>query len=749
MGNLQNATGVVGNIKLIMMNTIRSVIIPIAISLMFISCKEEKTPSKKVEKTDVKLTTYVNPFLGTAPLTDPEFKGYTPPVDWRVWAGLTFPGSSLPNAMVQVSPMTKYGSGAGYEYEDTEILGFTHTNKGHWNLCNIPVLPVSENAVHPFKSKFSHENEKASPAYYEVLLEDYNIQTRLTSTLRAAIHEYTFNNEGNKRILFDLGKANNRVNDWDIYQKNENTIEGFQNMGRETIYFSAILNSAVDSVEIIKKGDKEDYAIITLANRTKQLVILKIGVSFVSTKNAAENLETEIGAKTFDEIHGEGENTWNTFLSQIEVKGGTAKEKELFYSSMYRSVLWPALRSDVNTEFTDVKGNTRKEDFSYYTIPSLWDTYRNKLVLLALLQPEVTNDVIKSLMDIGELTNFVPTFFHGDHGASFIAGSYFRGINDFDIEKAYQLLLNNAYKDSEDGSGGRARIKQYIEKGYIWESDIKNAIVETVDAAGVSKTLEYAYDDYALSLLAKELKDTIRYNDLTKRSKNYKNVFDKSTNFMRGRLENGDWVTPFNPQHPYYEYMYREANAWQVSFYVPHDMSGLVKLYGGAEKFEQKLDSLFTLPWNPKYIARNISSFMGQYCHGNQPDHEAPFSYYFIGKPEKSQAIIDKLLSNFYGVGEHGLALSGMDDAGEMSSWYVCAAAGLYPLSPADTDYLVTVPIFEEITWNLKKGKQLIVKNPNGGRKLKSISVNGKKNIGYFISNDLLKNGGEIVIETE
>lgn len=732
------------------MSNLKNNIFIVFILLVIFSCNEsKKANAASLHQNEKDPISYVNPFIGTAPLTDPEFIGYTPPEDWRVWAGLTYPGSSLPNAMVQVSPMTKYGSGAGYEYEDTEILGFTHTNKGHWNLCNIPVLPISEDAKFPYKASFSHENEKASPGYYEVFLQDYGIKTRLTSTLRAAIHEYTFENAGKRRILFDLGKANNKVSDWDISRKGKNEIEGFQKMGRETVYFSAKLNVNIDGLEITKKGDHEGYAIATLSGETENPVILKIGLSFVSSLNAAENLEEEIGTLSFDEIHGKGMDIWNKFLSQIEVKGGTEKEKELFYSSLYRSFLWPALRSDFNGEFTDVKGDTRKEDFNYYTTPSLWDTYRNKLVLLALFSPEVTSDVIKSLMDIGELTGFVPTFFHGDHGASFIAGSYFRGIQDFDIKKAYELLLNNAYKESENGRRGRARISQYIKYGYVPEPIVENPVVETVAAAGVSKTLEYAYDDYALSLLAKELNDKSHYEDLTKRSKNYKNVFDTSTYFMRGRLNDGSWVTPFNPQFPYYEYMYREANAWQVSFYVPHDMPGLVTLYGGKQKFEEKLDSLFSLPWNPDYIARNISSFIGQYCHGNQPDHEAPFAYYSVGRPEKSQEIIDRILTDFYGVGEDGLALCGMDDAGEMSSWYVCAAMGLYPLSPADTEYLVTVPVFDTVTFHLPNGKDFVIEKPNSGRKLKSIKVDGKDLDGYFVSHDLFRNGGKMVVETE
>ena len=218
---------------------------------------------------------------------------------------------------------------------------------------------------------------------------------------------------------------------------------------------------------------------------------------------------------------------------------------------------------------------------------------------------------------------------------------------------------------------------------------------------------------------------------------------------MRGRLADGSWITPFNPQFPYYEYMYREANAWQMSFYAPHDMPGLIALYGGAAGFESKLDSLFTVPWNPKYIARNIESFIGQYCHGNQPDHEAPFAYHFIGKPEKSQQILDQIMNTLYGIGEDNLALCGMEDAGELSAWYVFSALGLYPFSATDAEYIVTAPLFDEVTWRTSTGKTLTIKKPNKGRALTTIKVNGKTNNGYFVPHDLFKNGGTLEVVTK
>jgi predicted alpha-1,2-mannosidase len=688
-------------------------------------------------------TKHVNTFIGTTPLTDSAILGYNLPEGWRSWAGLTFPGSSLPNAMVQLSPMTEYGSGAGYEYEDSVILGFTHTNKGHWNLCNIPILPLS-NPGAKFGSRFSHKRESASPGYYQVYLDDYNVNVSLTSTLRCGYHKYEYKNNANRQILFDLGKANSRVNTWNIKQVGDNVIEGFQ--GGENVYFYATINTKIERLDTTQVGKRTGYAIVHLANGSTTPVELKIGLSFVSVENAKQNLQQEIGNKSFADIRNQANQTWENVLSSIQVKGGTGKQTTMFYSSLYRSLLWPALRSDVNGEYTDSKRKVAKADFNYYTEPSLWDTYRNKDVLLGLVSPQVTLDVIKSMKDVGDKTGFIPTFFHGDHGASSIAGAYLRGIDNFDIKGTYQILLRNANIDSPRAA--RPHVAEYIQKGFISDPHVDSPHVETKAKAGVSKTLEYSYDDYSLAQIAKKLGDTANYRILMGRSKNYKNMFDPSTRFMRGRLANGDWITPFNPQYPYYEYMYREANAWQVSFFAPHDMPGLIELYGGAKGFESKLDSLFTVPWNPNHIARNVETMIGQYCHGNQPDHEAPFAYYFINKPEKSQKIIDHILNNLYGIHD-GLTLSGMDDAGEMSAWYVLSALGLYTFSATDPEYLVTVPLFDEVKWLRPNGKTLTIKKPGKGRSMTDIIINNKKNVGYFASHDLFKNGGTIEVRTK
>jgi len=686
-------------------------------------------------------TEYVNPFLGTAPLTEFEDIGFTPP--WRVWAGLVFPGSSVPNAMVQLSPITKFGSGAGYEYENTAIQGFAHTNKGHWNLCNIPVLPAT-GVLNPddFGSGFSHKNESAHPGYYQVYLDRYHVNAELTSTLRTGFHRYTFRSGLHQKLIMNLAKSNENVTEWKIDQDGDTAVKGFQNTRSEKVYFYAVASHPIKVIEELKKAGS---GLFVLGFGDAQGTLeFKIGLSYVSTENAKLNLETELAARSFDQVKTEASQTWAKLLGKIQVTGGTERQKELFYSCLYRSFLWPALRSDVNGEFLDQSKKVVKKSFRYYTVPSLWDDYRNKLVLLGMLAPEVTNDVIQSLVDRGEITGFIPTFFHGDHAAPFISGSYLRGIQGFDVKSAYSLLLKNATVE------GRSRpfLAEYIKKGYIATPFVDAPKVETKSTAGVTKTLEYAYDDYAVALLAKEMKDQPNYDMLMKRTSNYKNLFDPSTGLMRGRGENGDFVANFNPEYPYYEYMYREANAWQSSFFAPHDTKGLVALYQSPEAFEKQLDQLFSIPWNPKYIADNINSFIGQYCHGNQPDHTFPFLYYFVGKPEKSQAILDTIMSRFYGMGEFGLALSGMDDAGEMSSWYVFSALGLYPYSPADDSYIVSVPLFDQTNFKLGDKAFTIVKK-NAGRKLSEIRYDDKKVEGYFVQHQDLVKGKKLVIVTK
>jgi predicted alpha-1,2-mannosidase len=702
-------------------------------------------------KAEKPLTTYVNPFLGTAPLTDPADIGFTPP--WRVWAGLVFPGASLPNAMVQLTPITKFRSGAGYEYENNVIHAFAHTCKGHWNLCNLPILPATGD-INPddFGSTFNHTNESAHPGYYQVFLERYNINAELTSTLRCGYHKYTYKAGENKKLILNIAISNERVRDWNAEQDGDHALKGFQVAG-ETFYFYAITSQKIKNLEWLNKTNGE-IAVVNFADSDNPVLEVKLGISLVSIENAKMNLKAELAGKSFKQVKDEASKTWETLLSKIQVTGGTERQKGLFYSCLYRSFLWPALRSDVNGDFLDESGKVVNKGFQYYTLPSLWDDYRNKLVLLGMLSPEVTVDVIKSLIDRGEKTGFMPTFFHGDHAAAFIAGSYLRGLRGYDVKSAYHLLLTNATVEARGGT--RPYIQEYMDKGYISTPDIPDPKVGTQGKAGVTKTLEYAYDDYAVALLAKALNDQTNYDLMMKRSHNYTNCFDPSTGLMRGRLANGEWVKNFNPQYPYYEYMYREANAWESSFFAPQDTQGLISLYRSKDDFENHLDQLFTIPWNTNYIAANINCFIGQYCHGNQPDHSFPYLYYFIGKQEKSQAVLNTIMDRFYGMGEDGLALCGMDDCGEMSSWYVFNAIGIYPYSPADEDYIISVPLFDEVNVKLKgKTFTILKKNAgnilkrNAGEKITNITYDKQNIDGYFVSYHELIKGKKLTVNTD
>jgi predicted alpha-1,2-mannosidase len=685
------------------------------------------------------LTALVNPFLGTAPITNIADIGFVPP--WRVWAGLTFPGASLPNAMVQLSPVTKFGSGAGYEYENTVIHGFAHSNKGHWNLCYLPVLPVA-GEVDPddFGSPFSHTNESASPGFYRVFLQRYNVNAELTTTLRCGFHRYTFADNRARKLAVNLAVSNERVTDWEIEQAGDFALKGFQ-QAREKIYFYAVASQKIKNLEVLK-GREHDLPVASFGG-TNRVLEIKIGVSYVSEENAKKNLETELAGKSFAQVKAESNKTWEELLSKIKVAGGTDRQRGLFYSCLYRSFLWPALRSDADGEFTDERGRVVKKDFRYYAVPSLWDDYRNKLVLLGIVSPDVANDVIQSLIDRGENTGFMPTFFHGDHAAAFIAGSYLRGLRGYDVTNAYKLLLQNATVESR-----RARpfLDEYIRLGYVATPVVKSPKVETVAKAGVTKTLEYAYDDYAVALLARELHDTNSFTMLMRRSHNFTNAFDAETGLMRGRLDDGKWVTPFNPQFPYYEYMYREANAWQSSFFAPHDTDGLIKLYPNKAAFETQLDKLFSIPWNPNHIAMNINSFIGQYCHGNQPDHGFPYLYYFVGKSEKSQAILNEIMDRFYGM-EGGNTLCGMDDCGEMSAWYVFNAMGIYPYSPADPNYIVTVPLFDLVKLRVETNTFTIVRK-NFGVKISKAVCGDRALKDFFISHQELLHADKLVITT-
>lgn len=700
------------------------------------------------------VTKYVNPFMGTATLWSPDDLGYTRTEEKRAWGAETFPGAALPNALVQLTPVTKYRTGAGYQYEDHQIYGFAHTCKGHWNLLHLPILPVTaEGKYRPdnYCSWFSHKKEEAHPGYYKVFLDRYGVTAELTTTLRCGYHRYSFPQGAQARVLIDITRSNNPPRRWEVRQVGKRAFEGYQD-GEGRIYFYA--ETSEDMWElVIEKGRKQPVAVAkfgplpTFPNG--DLLTLKIGFSFVSIDNARHNLQAELGGKSFDEVRRAADKTWDDVLGHIQVEGGTDDERRMFYSTLYRTFLFPHLRSDVNGEYRDERGQVVKADFRYYTNPSFWDTYRNKLILLGMITPDVASDIIKSCIDRGEKHGgYMPTFFHGDHAATFVAGSWLRGIRDFDLQRAYALMLKNA---TVPGRGGRPYLDEYLERGWIAEKDTTDVPTEDEYKGAVTKTLEYAYDDYATALVARELKDKKNEQQLLRHAQNYKTLFDPSTGFWRGKVIRngvGMWIQDFRPNYPYYQYMYREADAWNSLFFAPHDPQGMVALYPSKEAVEQKLDSLFNTPCGG-YEAWNLTGYLGTYCHGNQPGHSIPYTYYFIDRQEKAQQVLNTLMHNYYGMGEEHLAYAGMDDAGEMSSWYALNAIGLYTYSPADSEYIVTVPLFDRVRFTLGSGRQFDIVRQGHGERIRQITVGGKPLKGWFVSHDDLAQGQELRIVTE
>ena len=706
------------------------------------------------------VTQYVNPFMGTTTLWTPEDLGYTRTEEKRAWGAETYPGAALPNAMVQLTPVTKYRSGSGYQYEDHQIYGFAHTCKGHWNLLHVPILPVTvEGKYRPdnYCSWYNHEREEAHPGYYSVFLERYKVKAELTSTLRCGYHRYTFSGDDERCLLIDITRSNNQPRRWLVEKSGERAFQGYQD-GEGRIYFYAETSEDIESVDL-EREHRLPIGVVHFRqpHGTKPLE-LKIGFSFVSIDNARENLRAELENKTFDEVRIAAETTWEDVLGHIQVEGGTDEERTMLYSTLYRVFLFPHLRSDVNGEYRDARGQVVKGDFNYYTDPSFWDTYRNKLILLGMITPDVAADIIKSCTDRGEKRGgYMPTFFHGDHASAFVAGSWLRGIRNFDLQRAYALMLKSA---TVPGRGGRPYLDEYIERGWISEKDTTDVPTEDEYKGSVTKTLEYSYDDYATALVAHELKDKKNEQLLMKRSQNYKTLFDASTGFWRGKvIRDGKdmWIADFRPNYPYYQYMYREADAWNSLFFAPHDPEGMIALYPSPQAVEDKLDSLFTTPCGG-YEAWNLTGYLGTYCHGNQPGHSIPYTYYFVGKQEKAQSVLNTLMHKYYGMGEEKLAYAGMDDAGEMSAWYVLNAIGLYTYSPADPQYIVTVPLFNCVRFTLgsttsdgktKEGQTFTIVREGNGETISEVTIGGKPLKGWFVKHEDLAKGKELLIRVK
>lgn len=702
------------------------------------------------------VTKYVNPLFGTTTLWDKEDLGYEMSENpiyrtvlteqgrrpaqgkTRAWGGETYPGAAMPHGMVQASPVTCWGSGTGYQYEDSTIYGFFHTSHGHWGQGHFPTLPIhGDFNPEDYASAYSHKKEVAQAGYYSVYLSRYKVNAELTVSYRCAHHRHTFSTSKDNHIVMNLSRTNSvRPGNarWTFEKVDDHAFCGSQN----GMYFYAVASRPIKGIRTLK-NTRERFTLIDFEDG-ERVVELQIGFSYTSIEKAKLNLEREILGKSFDEVRRSADQQWEMRLSKIRVSGGTELQKSLFYSGMYRVLQNPNLRSDVDAA----------DEATIYSSNNYWDTYANKLVLLQMLEPELVSQIIRSEIQRAERSGFLASGFHGDFSTAFITGSYLRGIRDYDVNKAYEFSLNNATRSWVNGRrGGRKYGDEYRRQGWIAENRVANPTVKTEEdeaKASVQKTIEYSYSDYAVAQLAKALGDKENYELLMKRSKSYRNLFDPETEFLRARWADGEWVTPYDAGVPYYVYMYRESNGWMSTFFAPHDPKGLIGLWPSEEAFEKKLDGVFSTPFEG-YEADNMTGWYGQYCVGNQPSQGVSYYYYFLGKPEKTQQKIDHIMNNFYAMGKERLAYAGMDDEGSLSAWYVMNAIGLYSFSPADAEYLVTVPVFDKV--QLELGDKTFTITRNGtGRKLTAIACDGEPINGYFITHDQLKSGNELVITT-
>lgn len=694
---------------------------------------------------------YVNPFIGTG--------GH----------GHTYPGPSMPFGMMQLGPdtrLTGWDGCSGYHYSDSVVFGFSHTHlsgTGISDYADILFMPTTgklrfnkgdeKDTSAGYCSSFKKSNEQASPGYYSVLLDDYDVLVELTVTERAGYHKYSFPRSDESHILIDLEHRDPVIESW-LEVRSETEIAGYRRSREwakdQRLYFYAVFSKPFDSwfiaendtiIPDVDRGEgKNVKAAFNYSTGDGEVVLVKIGISAVSVDGAKNNLLSEIGEQTFDQVRVEAEEAWKDQLGKIEVSGGTREQKEIFYSALYHASLNPNIYADVDGQYRGRDMEVHQADgFDYYTLFSLWDTFRAAHPLFTIIEPERTVDFIKTflkqydqggLLPVWELSANETMTMIGYHSIPVIVDAYIKGIRDFDTEKAYEAMKHSAELD-------HLGLKAYREYGYIPVSE---------ESESVSKTLEYAYDDWCIAQMAKELGKEEEYQYFLKRAQSYKNIFDPSTGFMRGRI-NGGWFTPFDPREV--NFNYTEANSWQYSFFVPQDISGLMDLVGGREPFVEKLDQLFSE--SSETTGRDqadITGLIGQYAHGNEPSHHMAYLYSFAGMPHRTQEIVSQIMRQLYTTNPDGL--SGNEDAGQMSAWYVLSAMGLYSVTPGLDYYVFGTPVFQKTEILLPDGTRFRIVAKNLSEEniyIQSATLNGENYTKAFIRHGDIASGGELILE--
>ncbi|MEG1611206.1 MAG: GH92 family glycosyl hydrolase [Alistipes sp.] len=676
---------------------------------------------------------YVDPFIGTG------FHGHT------------YPGATTPFGMVQLSPDTRannWDACAGYHHDDQTINGFSHTHlsgTGCADLGDVMFYPtlcdtiVRGGAFEPHPYAFSHDDEEASCGYYSVKLPTEGFDVELTATPRTGVHRYTFHKEGPRQVVIDLMHTISEEV-VDMHELRQSTMDEITGMRRTQgwtpnhyVYFSARFSEPFSDVLFINNRQ----VLLTFAPEVKSLTVA-VGLSSVSEKNAHENCMEEVGGLDFDATHKQTVESWRKALGDILVEGGSKEELTNFYTAQYHTKLTPNIMSDVNGEYRRHDQTIARvpDGKVYYSTFSLWDTFRTWNPLQTMVDATLVNNMIRSMLDMYDATGELPIWplaagetrtMIGYHAVSVIADAYMKGIRDYDAEKALEAMKQSS-NINKKGSA------YYVAQGFI---------PSNVTRESVSCALEYAYDDWAIARMAQAMGRQADFEEYAQRALNYVNIFDGSTGFFRGRQSDGNWSTPFD------EFVsgrdYTEATPWQYRFFVPHDVNGLVQLFGSQEEFIAQLDQLFTLESkekDPELV--DITGLMGQYAHGNEPSHHMAYLYDYVGEPWKTQELTRRLLDQMYDSTPAGIV--GNEDCGQMSAWYVFTSLGFYPVCPGSNEFALTTPLFKKATVQLTNGKTLIVTadNPRRNHYIESVTLNGTPIETNFLTYEQLMQGGEL-----
>ncbi len=696
----------------------------------------------------------VNPFIGTD------------------FTGNTYPGAQAPFGMVQLSPdngLPGWDRIAGYFYPDSTIAGFSHTHlsgTGAGDLYDISFMPVMlpyKEADQPLGvySSFSHDDEEASAGYYRVFLKDYGINVELTATERCGIQRYTFP-EGKAAVLLNLKKALN----WDYTKDSHieiidsNTVQGYrmsegwsrdQRVFFRTRFSKPFASVKIDSSAIMRDGKRIGTANVIQfdfnTNKDEQIVVTT-AISGVSMEGAAKNMVAEASHDDFEKYLENAQKAWNSELGRIEVKGGEKDDRVNFYTALYHSKLAPTIFSDVDGSYFGPDKKIHKTDgWVNYGTFSLWDTYRAEHPLLTYTDPKRVNDMVKSFIAFYEQNGRLPVWnlwggetdmMIGYHAVPVIVDAYLKGIGDFDADKALEACIKSANLDDYRGIG------IYKKLGYI-PYNMKDEY--NAENWSLSKTLEYAYDDYCIGMMARKMGKTDIAEEFLKRSKNYKNMFNPATGFMQPLDDKGIFMPDFHAED--YSEPICESNGWQYYWSAQHDINGLISLTGGKDRFAAKLDSMFTLiPSQNKDLPIFSTGMIGQYAHGNEPSHHVIYLYNKARQPWKTQKYISQVMNTLYLNTPAGLC--GNEDCGQMSAWYVFSAMGFYPVNPIGGEYEIGTPLFPEMKLHLDNGNTFTVIAKNLSKKniyIQSVKVNGKPYDRSFITHDMIMNGDTVEFE--